>query len=103
MAATQVGSAKSLGGAGLVAQKQEDLITIGFRVKPKEKAIIQDFVNRMYSQFVVDPDTNEPKRMLDNPPSADFIKLTTFSYMTQFNWFLQVGTFQKSSFNVSMT
>ncbi|MFZ0894230.1 MAG: hypothetical protein WAZ77_06980 [Candidatus Nitrosopolaris sp.] len=49
----------------MVAQKQEDLITIGFRVKPKEKAIIQDFVNRMYSQFVVDPDTNEPKRMLD--------------------------------------
>ena len=52
-------------GQGVVAQKQEDLITIGFRVKPKEKAIIQDFVNRMYSQFVVDPDTNEPKRMLD--------------------------------------
>ena len=35
-------------------EKQEDLITIGFRVKPKEKAIIQDYVNRMYNQFVVE-------------------------------------------------
>jgi hypothetical protein len=30
-----------------------DLITIGFRGKPKEKAIIQDYANRMYSQFIV--------------------------------------------------
>jgi hypothetical protein len=39
-------------------EKQVELITIGFSVKPKEKAIIQDHVNRMHSQFVVDP-TNE--------------------------------------------
>ncbi|MDQ6862824.1 MAG: hypothetical protein M3044_03265 [Thermoproteota archaeon] len=38
-------------------EKQDDLITIGFRVKPKEKAISQDYVNRMYNQFVVDPKT----------------------------------------------
>jgi hypothetical protein len=34
-------------------EKQDDLITIGFRVKPKEKAIIQDYVNKMYNQFIV--------------------------------------------------
>ena len=44
-------------------KKQDDLITIGFRVKPKEKAIIQDYVNRMYNQFVVDPNTKEPKNV----------------------------------------
>ena len=84
-------------------KKQDDLRTLGFRAKPKEKAIIQDYFNRMYNQFVVDPKTEEQKRMLDHPSRELVTKLVTFSYMTQFNWFLQVGTFQKSSFNVSMT
>ena len=36
-----------------VNEKQDDLITkIGFRVKPNEKAIIQDYVNRMYDGFI---------------------------------------------------
>ena len=44
------------------------------------KGIIQDYVNRMYNQFVVDPNTNEPKRMLDYPSSELVTKLVTFSY-----------------------
>jgi hypothetical protein len=76
---------------------------IGFRVKPKKEGIIQDYANRMYSQYIVDPTTKQPKRMLDNPSNGLVIKLATFSYMTQFNWFPQAGTFQKSSFDVSMT
>jgi hypothetical protein len=44
-------------------EKQDELITIGFRVKPNEKAIIQDYVNRMYNQFVVDPNTKQPKNV----------------------------------------
>ena len=63
-------------------EKQDELITIGFRVKLKEKAIVQDHVNRMYSQFVVDPKTEEQKRMLDYPSSELVTKLVTFSYMT---------------------
>ena len=34
------------------SEKQDELITIGFRVKPKEKAVIQDYVNRMHNHFV---------------------------------------------------
>jgi len=45
MAATQVDKAQ-VPSKGQGVEKQEDLITIGFRVKPKEKAIIQDYVNR---------------------------------------------------------
>ena len=63
-------------------EKQDDLITIGFRVKPNEKAIIQDYVNRMYNQFVVDRKTEEQMRMLDYPSSELVTKLVTFSYMT---------------------
>jgi hypothetical protein len=76
-----------------MSNEKDELITIGFRVKPSEKAIIQDFVNRMYSQFVVDPNTNEPNRMLDYPSIELVIKRVTFSYVTQFNWFLLAGTF----------
>jgi hypothetical protein len=47
----------------------------------------------MYNQFVVDPNPNEPKRMLDYPSSELVTKFVTFSYMTQFNWFLLAGTF----------
>ena len=65
---------------GQGVEKQEDMITIGFRVKPREKAITQDYVNRMYNQFVVDPNTNEPKRMLDYPFRELVTKLVTFSY-----------------------
>ena len=57
-------------------ETQEELITIGFRVKPKEKAVIQDYFNRMYNQLVVDPKTAEQQRVLD------VTKLVTFSYMT---------------------
>jgi hypothetical protein len=78
---------------GVVGEKREDLITIVFRVKPKEKATIQVYVNRMYNQFVVDPNTKEPKRMVDYHSSELVTKLVTFSYMTQFNWFLLAGTF----------
>ena len=61
----------------------DDLITKGFRVKPRENAIIQDYVNRMHSQFIVDPTTKQPKRMLDNPSIGVMIKLAIFSYMTR--------------------
>ena len=47
-------------------------------VKPREKAIIQDDVNRMYGQFIVDPTTKQPKRMLDNPSIGLVIKLALF-------------------------
>jgi hypothetical protein len=48
-------------------EKQDDLITMGFRVKPNEKAIIQDYMNGMYNQFVVEPNTKQQKWMLENP------------------------------------
>jgi hypothetical protein len=63
-------------------EKQDDLITIGFRVKPNEKAVIQDNFNRMYNQLVVDPKTEEQKRMLDYPSIELVTKLVPFSYMT---------------------
>ena len=44
-------------------EKQDDLRTLGFRAKPKEKAIIYDNVNRMYNQFVIDPNTKEPENV----------------------------------------
>ena len=62
------------------SEKQDELITIGFRVKPKEKAVIQDYVNRMYNQFVVDRKTEEQMRMLDYPSIELVTKLVTFSY-----------------------
>ena len=79
MAATQVDKAQ-VPSKGQGVEKQEDMITIGFRVKPREKAITQDYVNRMYNQFIVDPSTNEPKRMLDYPFSELLTKPVTFSY-----------------------
>jgi hypothetical protein len=61
-------------------EKQDDLITIGFRVKPNEKAIIQDYVNRVYNQFIVDRKTEEQMRMLAYPSSELVTKLVTFTY-----------------------
>ncbi len=55
------------GPKGQGPQKQDDLTTLGFRVKPKEKAIIQDYANRMYNQFIVEPNTRQKVRMLENP------------------------------------
>ena len=61
-------------------EKQDGLITTGFRVKPREKAIIQDYANRMYNQFIVDPSTNEPKRMLNYPFRELVSNPVTFSH-----------------------
>jgi len=60
MAANQVMRHKPAQKAGV--EKQDDLITIGFRVKPKEKATFKT-VNRMDNQFAVDPNTKEPKNL----------------------------------------
>jgi hypothetical protein len=60
-------------------EKHDDLRTLG---KPKEKAIIHDYLNRMYNQVVVDPKTEEQKRMLDYPSRELVTKLATFWYMT---------------------
>jgi hypothetical protein len=35
-------------------EKQEDLKTIGFRVKPKAEAIILDHANRIHTQYLLD-------------------------------------------------
>ena len=67
------------GPKGQGPEKQDDLTSLGFRVKPKEKAIIQDYVNRMYSRYILHPTTNQPKRTLVNPPSADLSNLQLFS------------------------
>ena len=63
---------------GQGVEKQEDLITIGFRVKPKEKAIIQDYVNRMYNQFV-EIRIQKKRRMLNYSSSELVTKLVTFT------------------------
>ena len=68
------------GPKGQGPEKQDDLTTLGFRVKPKEEAIIQDYVNRMYGQYILHPTTNQPKRMLDYPFSELVTKPVTFSY-----------------------
>jgi hypothetical protein len=39
-----------------------------------------DYVNKMYSHFVVDPHTNEPMRMSDYPSIELLTKRVTFSY-----------------------
>ena len=44
-------------------EKQDDLTSLGFRIKPKEKAIIQDYANRMYNQFIVELNNRQQKRM----------------------------------------
>jgi hypothetical protein len=61
-------------------EKQDELITIGYSVKPKENAIIQDYVHRVYNHFVIDHTAKQHKRMLDNPSIALVPKLVTFSY-----------------------
>ena len=75
--------------APITNEKDTELITIGFRVKPKEKAIIQDYCNRMFNQYIIDPTTNQPKRMLDSPSIGLMVKIASFAYLTQFNWFMK--------------
>ena len=48
---------------GVANKKEDDLITIGFSGQTEGKAIIHDNVNRMYNQFVIDPNTKEPENV----------------------------------------
>gem|GEM_PF-4908078 len=56
----------------------------------------------MYNQFVVEPNTRQKVRMLENPSGGLIIKLATYSYMMLFTWFPRAGTMQKLSFNVGI-
>ena len=68
------------GPKGQGPEKQDDQITLGFRVKPKEKAIIQDYMNGMYNQFVVEPRSKQQKRMLENPSTIRILCYLLGSY-----------------------
>ncbi|PWU82466.1 MAG: hypothetical protein DLM72_01735 [Candidatus Nitrosopolaris wilkensis] len=57
--------------------KQDDLITIGLS-QTEGKAIIQDYVNRMYNQFV-EIRIQKKRRMLNYPSSELVTKLVTFT------------------------
>jgi len=48
---------------GVADKKEDDLITIGFSGQTEGKGIIYDNVNRMYNQFVIDPNTKEPENV----------------------------------------
>lgn len=61
---------------------------IGFRVKPHEKAIIQEYCDTMYHAVVTDPTTGKPARMLEKPSVGLFVKAATLSYMIQFNYIM---------------
>jgi len=64
-------------------------IIIGFKVTPEEKRIIQEYANRMHQQMIFDPTTKQQRRMLENPSIGFMIKIATYAYLAQFNWFIQ--------------
>jgi hypothetical protein len=59
MAANRVVQHKSPLRAGCRKTRRPDNDRISGQTK--EKAIIQDYANRMYSQYIVDPTTKQPK------------------------------------------
>lgn len=70
------------------ASKKEELTTIGFRVKPSEYAVIQEYVNAMHSNIIVHPETGQQVRLLEQPSVGMMVKAAVMSYMLQFNYIM---------------
>jgi hypothetical protein len=71
--------------------------TVGFKVSAHEYNILKQYTKILHEQMIQDPQTCQPRRMLEKPEIGLLIRNATYSYLVQYQYMMQ----QQAKLNVA--
>jgi hypothetical protein len=72
--------------------RESKLSPVGFRVNDETKAMLQDYANKLSNEYlmdpntgqaIIDPQTRQPKKILEKPSIGLLVKEATFAYLKE--------------------
>ena len=63
--------------------------TVGFKVSPSEYAVLQQYAQLFHNQMIEDPNTKQPRRLLERPEIDLLIRNATYGYLVQYQYMMQ--------------
>jgi hypothetical protein len=63
--------------------------TVGFKVSAHEYNILKQYTKILHEQMIQDPQTGQPRRMLEKPEIGLLIRNATYSYLVQYQYMMQ--------------
>jgi hypothetical protein len=51
--------------------------------------VLKQYVKILHEQMIQDPETNQPRRMLEKPEIGLLIRNATYSYLVQYQYMMQ--------------
>lgn len=67
----------------------ENKKTVGFKVSAHEYNVLKQYAAILHNQMIQDPETNQPRRMLEKPEIGLLIRNATYSYLVQYQYMMQ--------------
>ncbi len=83
--------------------KEQKKKTLGFKVSPSECNVLQQYAQLFHNQMVQDPDTKQPRRLLERPMIGLLIRNATYAYLVQYQYTIQEQQQQSNSITTPVT
>jgi hypothetical protein len=64
-----------------VTNDEKSKKTVGFKVSPSEYNVLQQYAQIFYNQMVENPETKQPRRILEKPEIGLLIRNATYAYL----------------------
>jgi hypothetical protein len=68
---------------------EENKKTVGFKVSTHEYNVLEQYTKILYDQMIQDPQTGQPRRMLERPEIGLLIRNATYGYLVQYQYMMQ--------------
>ena len=72
-----------------VTNKENEKKTVGFKVSAHEYNVLKQYAQILHNQMIQDPDTGQPRRILEKPEIGLLIRNATYSYIVQYQYMMQ--------------
>ncbi|HZB16794.1 MAG TPA: hypothetical protein VE445_06455, partial [Nitrososphaeraceae archaeon] len=59
------------------------------KVSPSEYNVLQQYAQLFHERMVQDPETNQPRRLLERPEIGLLIRNATYAYLVQYQYMIQ--------------
>ena len=81
----------------IVTNEENKKKTVGFKVSAHEYNILKQYTKILHEHMIQDPQTCQPRRMLEKPEIGLLIRNATYSYLVQYQYMMQ----QQAKLNVA--
>jgi hypothetical protein len=72
-----------------VTNEENTKKTVGFKVSPHEYNVLKQYTQILHEQMIQDPETGQPRRILEKPEIGLLIRNSTYSYLVQYQYMMQ--------------